>query len=125
MTQGSSTDSHNRALHCLRGRCPHCGTGPLMRDPFRVNANCPLCKASFPVAEGAFLGSMAINYGLVVFGLLPVWLLLWWINAWQITTLAWGALVLAVVGPLSLYSLAWRIWIALGVTFLSENDELP
>lgn len=72
--------------------------------------------------EGAFLGSMAINYGMIVFAILPLWLLLWWGNGWSTETLAWGALLLAVLGPIALYPLAWRLWIALASTLLREWD---
>ncbi len=96
-----------------------------MRDWFRVNVRCPSCDATLPVAEGAFLGSMAINYGMVVFGLIPLWLLLWWGSEWGISILTWGAMALAVVGPILLYPFAWRIWIALGVTVLKDDDQNP
>ena len=43
--------------------CPACGQGKLFRRWFSLTARCPRCGFVFEREEGAFLGSLAINYG--------------------------------------------------------------
>ncbi|HEV3474680.1 MAG TPA: DUF983 domain-containing protein, partial [Actinomycetota bacterium] len=55
---------HGLAL--LRGltrRCPWCGQGKLFVRWFRMRDRCPRCGLVLDAGEGAFLGAMAINYG--------------------------------------------------------------
>lgn len=61
---GSVGVSPARAL--FRGvtrRCPSCGQGKLFRRWFSLAERCPRCGLVFEREEGAFLGSLAINYG--------------------------------------------------------------
>ena len=44
-------------------RCPSCGQGKLFRRWFSLAERCPRCGLVFEREEGAFLGSLAINYG--------------------------------------------------------------
>jgi uncharacterized protein (DUF983 family) len=47
----------------LTRRCPACGQGKLFRRWFTLAERCPRCGLVFEREEGAFLGSLAINYG--------------------------------------------------------------
>jgi uncharacterized protein (DUF983 family) len=44
-------------------RCPWCGQGGLFRAWFRIVEACPRCGLRFEREEGAFLGAMALSYG--------------------------------------------------------------
>ena len=57
-------------------RCPWCGQGRLFRRWFRIVERCPRCGLRFEREEGAFLGAMALNYG--VAGLVFMALLIGW-----------------------------------------------
>ena len=61
---GSIAVSAPRALfRGLTRRCPSCGQGKLFRRWFTLAERCPRCGLVFEREEGAFLGSLAINYG--------------------------------------------------------------
>lgn len=60
----------------LTRRCPWCGEGRLFTRWFRMADACPRCGLPLGQDEGAFLGAMALNYGVagVLFlGILIVW----------------------------------------------------
>jgi uncharacterized protein (DUF983 family) len=50
-------------LRGLRRRCPWCGQRKLFVRWFRLLERCPRCGLRLDAGEGAFLGAMAINYG--------------------------------------------------------------
>lgn len=63
----------------LTRHCPVCGQGHLFRGWFSIRERCPRCNLKLEQGEGAFLGSMALNYGIagvVFFAFLAVWLML-------------------------------------------------
>ncbi len=93
-----------------------------MKNWFVVNPRCEQCGHEYPVKEGAFLGSMAINYGMVVFGVLPLWLLVWKLLGVELQILLYGAVGIAILAPVALYPLAWRIWIWICTDFLKEDN---
>lgn len=43
-------------------RCPFCGQRRLFRRWFLMPKRCPRCGLLFAMSEGAFLGSMSLNY---------------------------------------------------------------
>jgi|SRR5919109_5315599 uncharacterized protein (DUF983 family) len=45
-------------------RCPVCGSGRLFHRWFAMAERCPRCGLRFAMSEGAFLGSMSINYSI-------------------------------------------------------------
>jgi len=102
----------------LRGamrRCPRCGRGKLFRRWFNYPKVCPRCGLPFEREEGAFLGSLTINYG--VTGIAFFALLVGWMVAtggqvrWIPLVLASIAVVLVV--PLLFYPFAKTIWAAI------------
>jgi uncharacterized protein (DUF983 family) len=102
----------------LRGlfkRCPRCGQGKLFKRWFGLPERCPRCGLRFEREEGAFLGSLTINYGftgLVFFALLVGWLAATGGNVrWVPLVLASIAVVIAV--PLLFYPFAKMLWAAL------------
>src|SRR5688572_3685173 len=56
-------------------RCPYCGSRKIFRNWFAMEERCPRCGLRFGQGEGAFLGSMSINYavaGLAFFAYIAV-----------------------------------------------------
>lgn len=53
----------------LRGRCPHCGEGPLFRSYLTVNETCPVCVhrlAPYPADDGpAYLTILLVGHFVV------------------------------------------------------------
>ena len=80
MTSGLPPDRPPGALAALwRGltrRCPWCGQGRLFTRWFRMAEACPRCGLALGQEEGAFLGAMALNYG--VAGALLLTILIAW-----------------------------------------------
>jgi uncharacterized protein (DUF983 family) len=81
MASGDAPGSLRMLTRGLARRCPWCGRGHLFRSWFRMIERCPRCGLRFEREEGAFLGAMALNYGVagVVFmAVLIGWLILDW-----------------------------------------------
>lgn len=115
----------------LRVRCPNCGEKGLMRGHFRVYYRCPHCGMKVHRSSGFQLGAMTWNYGITVFGVLPLWLLgglLGLISAKFVMILCAGS---ALVAPVLLYPFAWGCWVATYYFFLphelpaNETEALP
>jgi hypothetical protein len=73
--------------------------------------------------DGFFLGAMVWNYGLIVFGCLPILVGLFfvgWING---TVLAVLSLSAGLLLPVVLCPWAWSLWLM--TYFLALPDELP
>ena len=64
-------------LRGLTKRCPWCGSGKLFRRWFVMAERCPRCGFRLDQGDGAFLGAMAINYG--VAGVLFLTVLIVWV----------------------------------------------
>jgi uncharacterized protein (DUF983 family) len=89
----------------LLGRCPRCSRGRVFQDNLAglvgaTNDNCPACGLGFLREAGYFLGAMYVSYGLGVFTVLPV------------------AVVLATV-------LDWPVWAVLTVALLQTVISVP
>lgn len=113
----------------LRGtvrRCPWCGRGRLFERWFAVPERCPSCGLRFQRDEGAFLGSLALNYG--VAGLVLIALIVALVATmpsgadWRPITL----LALSVVAGcvLAFYPFAKTIWAAIDLV-LHEAHRGP
>ncbi len=62
--------SYRRAITLLLmgfalGRCPACGRASMFRTTWEVYERCPNCGARHQLEDGAWLGAMAIGYGIV------------------------------------------------------------
>lgn len=60
----------------VKRRCPRCGQGGLFEGWFKLTPTCPNCHLRFEREEGAFLGSLTINYTLS--GILGVVVMVIW-----------------------------------------------
>ena len=91
-----------------------CGQGKLFRRWFTVPERCPRCGLRFEREEGAFLGSLALNYGLT--GVLFITMLIVWMAVTlpdvPVVPLTIASIALAVVFPLLFYPFAKLLWTA-------------
>lgn len=120
----------SRSRMLLRGlakRCPWCSRGRLFSGWFRLAERCPRCGLRFEREEGAFLGSLALNYG--VTGLLFIALLVGWLVATlpdlEIVPLMVAGLAVAVGVPLAFYPFAKTIWAAIDLLMHDVNPADP
>jgi uncharacterized protein (DUF983 family) len=99
----------------LTKRCPWCGQGKLFRRWFTLIERCPKCGLRFEREEGAFLGAMALNYGVtgVAFvALVVVWLAVTLPNLELIPLMAAGIGVTVAV-PILFFPFSKTIWVAI------------
>jgi uncharacterized protein (DUF983 family) len=110
----------------LRGmtkRCPWCGRGKLFRRWFTLPERCPRCGLSFEREEGAFLGSLALNFG--VTGLVFIAVLVGWL-AWTlpdppVVAITLTSVLITLLLPMVIYPFAKTTWTA--VDLLLHWDE--
>lgn len=101
----------------LTKRCPWCGRGKLFRHWFTLPERCPRCGLRFEREEGAFLGSLAINFGVTSLAFIAV------LVTWIALTLPDPPVVLitvasvgtALVLPLVIYPFAKTTWAAIDI----------
>ena len=101
-------------LRALARRCPRCGQGRLFRRWFTLPERCPRCALPFEREEGAFLGSLALNYGVtgaLFIGTLIVWLVLTLPDV-PVIPLTITSIAITVVFPLLFYPFAKMLWAA-------------
>ena len=113
-TASPSSGFSLRAL--LLGKCPRCRQGRIF-PPFwsprllNMKAACDVCGLRFEREAGYFLGAMYVSYGLGVFTVLPVSLLLLLVAGWGL----WPVLTVMVLQTLVSMPLFFRfsrlIWI--------------
>jgi uncharacterized protein (DUF983 family) len=112
---GHEVGSLRILLRGLTKRCPRCGERKLFVHWLKVKARCPRCRLRLERTEGAFLGSMTINYAVTM----CVWIVL--LIVWLALTLPDVKAVplfvtsLALVGllPVVLYPFAKTTWSAI------------
>lgn len=101
----------------LRRRCPRCAQGELFRRWFSIVDSCPRCGLRFEREEGAFLGSLALNYavtGLTLIALLVLWLIVSYPDLDARVALV-GALAIVAMVPLLFYPFSKTLWAAIDV----------
>jgi uncharacterized protein (DUF983 family) len=115
MWSGEEPSFTTALLRGLARRCPRCGQGKLFRRWFNFPKKCPRCGLRFEREEGAFLGSLTINYG--VTGLAFFALLIGWMVATggrgRLAPLILASIAVVIVVPLILYPFAKMVWAAL------------
>jgi uncharacterized protein (DUF983 family) len=110
-------------LRGLARRCPRCGLGKLFTGWFRFPERCPRCGLRFEREEGAFLGSLTINYavtGMAFFALLIGWMVVGGPDVRWVPLVASSVAVVLIV-PLVFYPFAKTIWAA--IDYLIQRTE--
>jgi len=109
----------------LTHRCPNCGAPTLFRADkhFELNPSCARCGFHFDSDEGAFLGALALNYGVTVFAVvLPIIVVCYW-RGQSAVVIAALAISAAVLVPILLYRASRSWWLMCDAFFSPE--ELP
>ena len=124
---GVALPSATRALaRGLTRRCPRCGQKKLFRRWLQLTPECPRCGFVFEREEGAFLGSLALNYGVtgVLFiGTLIVWLTLTLPDV-PVVPLTITCIAIAAVFPLVFFPFAKLLWTATDLALHeSKHDD--
>jgi uncharacterized protein (DUF983 family) len=113
-------------VRALARRCPRCGQGRLFHRWFTLPERCPSCGLQFEREEGAFLGSLALNYGVtgVLFiGTLIVWLILTLPDV-PVVPLTVTCIAIAAVFPLIFFPFAKLLWTATDLALHeSKHDD--
>jgi uncharacterized protein (DUF983 family) len=101
----------------LTRRCPWCGQGKLFRRWFTLPETCPRCGLRFEREEGAFLGSLAINFGVTSLAFILV--LVTWIALTlpepPVVLITVASVAIAVTLPLVIYPFAKTTWAAIDI----------
>ena len=113
-------------VRALTRRCPRCGQGDLFRRWFTLPERCPRCELRFEREEGAFLGSLALNYGVtgaLFIGTLVVWLALTLPDV-PVVSLTITSIAIALLFPLLFYPYAKMLWAAIDMLLHGpERDD--
>jgi uncharacterized protein (DUF983 family) len=110
----------------LTKRCPWCGQGKLFRRWFTLPERCPRCGLRFEREEGAFLGSLAINFGVtaaVFIAVLVTWVALTLPDV-PAVPVAVTSVVLTVVLPLAIYPFAKTTWAAIDLLLNWDREDI-
>jgi uncharacterized protein (DUF983 family) len=101
----------------LTRRCPWCGQRKLFRRWFTLAETCPRCGLRFEREEGAFLGSLAINFGVTSLAFIAV--LVTWIALTlpdpPVVLITVSSVAVALVLPLVIYPFAKTTWAAIDI----------
>ena len=111
-------------LRGLTKRCPRCGGGGLFSRWLQMAPKCPRCGLIFEREEGAFLGSLAINYsitGLALIAYLIVSLVVTLPDP-PIAALTAGAVGIAILLPLLIYPFAKTTWAAIDLLLQPRSN---
>jgi uncharacterized protein (DUF983 family) len=112
----------------LEQRCPRCRLGHLFRSSIfrgfpKMNERCGVCDLKFEREQGYFLGSMYISYGLALFTISGLTLVIWRATGWWIDKATlWAVLLFLPMAPtLTLFSRV--LWIYLDQSI--DPDRRP
>lgn len=111
----------------LTKRCPRCGERKIFDSWFRIRERCPACSLVMQRGEGAFLGSLSLNYGVTgaaFIALLVVWLVLD-LPDLQFVPLLLSSIGLCLIVPVVFYPFAKTIWSAIELMLRTESDDRP
>jgi uncharacterized protein (DUF983 family) len=108
----------------LRRRCPRCGQGRLFRRWLSMAERCPRCGLALEREEGAFLGSLVLNYGVTggaAIAYVAVVMALTLPDP-PVAALIAGAMGITIVVPLVCYPFAKTTWAAIDLLLRRGRD---
>ena len=96
-------------------RCPACGQGKLFRRWLIFAKVCPRCGYVLEREEGAFLGSLAINYGVTGVSTITfvIIMMVRQLPNPSALTITAGAIAMTLLVPLLFYPFAKTLWAAI------------
>jgi uncharacterized protein (DUF983 family) len=112
----------------LLGRCPRCRRGrifpPLLSARLlAMYASCDVCGLKFERESGYFVGAMYVSYGLGVFTVLPVSMLLVLLAGWDLWPVMAVMLVQTLVSMPLFYRYSRIIWIHVDQAFIPSETR--
>jgi uncharacterized protein (DUF983 family) len=109
----------------LTKRCPWCGQGKLFRRWLSLKGRCPRCNLRFEREEGAFLGAMALNYGVtgVAFIVLLVGWLIVELPEVKLIPLLAASIAVMVVVPILFFPFSKTIWVAIDLLLHLDSKD--
>lgn len=113
----------------LRGRCPACGDAPMFSGFLALHERCSNCDLRFQTSSGAWLGALALGYGIGAIVALAVAFLELWLGPIREAGLhpVWTILAIALLATLAGYRWAKATWFALLYLydFMAYGDAPP
>ena len=112
----------------LQQRCPRCRMGGIFRYSIfrgfpKMCERCAICDLKFEREPGYFLGAMYLSYGLGVFIMAPIALLLWFLTGWGLTKVILWAVVLFLPFAPTITLFARVLWIYLDQSIDPEGPR--
>ena len=110
-------------------RCPRCRQGRIFQPFFsrhilEMNVSCDVCGLRFEREAGYFLGAMYVSYGMGVFTILPVSMLLILVAGWSLAPVMVLLFVQTIVSMPLFYRYSRTIWLHVDQAFIpSEQDR--
>ena len=121
--RGSRCEACGEVFFPVARGCTRCGSGRLFRGWFTIEKSCPRCGLAFEREEGAFLGSLVLNYsatGVAFIATLVVWLVLDLPDV-QVPKLMLACIGVSVLVPLAFYPFAKTLWAAVDLLLQREH----
>lgn len=110
----------------MAGRCPRCGSKDLFATRWRMRPRCPQCQLQLEREEGAFLGSMTINYALTgIIGLAYMVIVMIFAQGAPLWLLIVGGIAILAIVPALFYPRTKTIWTALDFIAFRLEHERP
>ena len=112
----------------VMGRCPRCRQGRIF-PPFwsarllKMNDSCDVCGLRFEREPGYFLGAMYVSYGMGVFTILPVSMLLILVAGWSLAPVMAVLFVQTIVSMPLFYRYSRIIWSHVDQAFIPTEDK--
>lgn len=105
-------------------RCPLCGGRGVFRSWFAMRERCPRCGLKFGQREGAFLGSMSLNYGVagIAFFVYLGLVLAFTLPDPPVVLLTAGSVAIVLVTILLFFPWSKTLWAAIEVMLLDPSD---
>lgn len=106
----------------IRGKCPACHKGSIMKNPFMIRPKCPACGYDFNPENGFYLGAMALSFFITAMLTVPPMVALKLLNADPAIIIAFPFIEFLVLGTfLNFYSRIF--WLHLQHVWFKHLDE--
>jgi uncharacterized protein (DUF983 family) len=114
---GAAAGKGGAAARVVRLRCPICGVGPLFHGWFAMHERCGNCGFRFERESGYFLGSIYLNYAVMVALALALHFLLAEQLEWSLGPELAVLTPVVAAAALALFRWSRALWLAFDVAF--------
>ena len=113
----------------IRGRCPSCAQTSMFKGPIAMHERCAVCDLRYETSPGAWLGALALGYGIGAIAALLLAFLELWLRPIRDAGLhpVWTIVILALLATLVGYRWAKSAWFSLLYLydFMAFGDAPP